>query len=96
MIPRPLKALYAYINYYFMLCAHKSSHMYHYRLARLTGAFKIMLIYQISLEGYQIICVRSFHLQGPTSFRKYKPVNIESGSPKKNIADMELRNYPEP
>ena len=48
------------------------------------------MYYGISLEGYQIICVRSFSF-GPTSFRKYKQVNrtiqqlrIHS-TPKKNI-----------
>ena len=46
------------------------------------------MYYGISLEGYQIICVRSFSF-GPTNFRKYKQVNIQQyrihSTPKKNI-----------
>ena len=83
---------------FYAFCAHKSSHILYlyYRLTRLTGAFKIILIYVvyygISLEGYQIIYVRSFSF-GPTSFRKYKQVNIytSSGStapPKRTSADI--------
>ena len=67
------------------------------RLACLTGAFEIIfsvVYYQISLEGYQIICVRSFSFARPTSFQKHKPVNPDH--PKRTSADMELRNYPKP
>ena len=46
------------------------------------------MYYGILLEGYQIICVRSFSF-GPTSFQKYKQVNIQQfrrrSTPKKNI-----------
>ena len=64
-----------------MFCAHKSSYVY-CRLACLTGAFKIILIqwYRISLEGHQIIymCQIFFICKGAASFRKYKPMNIQS------------------
>ena len=81
-----------------MICAHKSSHILYlyYRLTGLTGAFKIILIYGISLEGYQIICVRSFSF-GPASFRKYKQVNIQQfrihSTPKRTSADITLNIY---
>ena len=43
------------------------------------------MYYQISLEGYQIICVRSFSFaKGQQAFENiYKQVSIQSGSPKK-------------
>ena len=55
---------------YYFAVAHKSLHEY----------------YRISLEGYQTTCVKSFFIcKEPKSFGKYKPVSIQSGSPKKNI-----------
>ena len=53
------------------------------------------MYYQISLEGYQTICVRSFSCaKGQQAFESiYKPVSIQSGLPKKKYTDMELRNY---
>ena len=35
------------------------------------------MYYWILLEGYQIKCVGSFSFARATSFRKYKPVNIQ-------------------
>ena len=63
-------------------------------LLGLTGGFKITLIcavyYQISLEGYRIICVRSFSFAKGQAFESinqsiYVYIHLHSRSPKKNI-----------
>ena len=54
----------------------------HCRLARLTGAFKITLSQYCLLSDLirrisNYMCQILFICKGPTSFRKYKPVNIK-------------------
>ena len=96
-MPRPLKSC---ILFYSMLANH---HVY-YKLARLTGTFKVIAIdFQccilsgISLEGYQTIWVGPFSFaKGQQAlYRKYSQTSQDHPA-KRTSADMELRNYPKP
>ena len=82
-MPRPLKTLYILRL-----------------LARLTGAFKITFsaaYYQISLEEYQIVCVRSSSFaKGQQTFESINQSIYSQDHPKRTSADVELRNYPKP
>ena len=53
------------------------------------------MYYRISLEGYQIICVRSFSFEkGQQAFESIIQSIYSQDHPKRASADMELRNYP--
>ena len=55
------------------------------------------MYYQISLEGYQVICVRSFPFaKGQQAFDSVNQSIYSQDHPKRTSADMELRNYPIP
>ena len=57
------------------------------------------MYYQVSLEGYQTICVRSFSFaKGQQAFESINQSAVCSSQdhPKRTSADMELRNYPKP
>ena len=53
------------------------------------------MYYRISLEGYQTISVRSFHLQRANELFQKHLASIQD-HPKRTSVDMELRNYPKP
>ena len=53
------------------------------------------MYYRISLEGYQTICVRSFHLQRANELFQKHLASIQD-HPKRTSVDMERRNYPKP
>ena len=55
------------------------------------------MYYPISLEGYQIICVRSFSFaKGQQVFESINQSIYSQDHPKRLFADMKLRNYPKP
>ena len=68
------------ILFYALYCANKSSYVYCI-LARLTGSLSAAVYYRISLQGYQIICGRSFSFAKSQQAFEIKPVNIQSRSP---------------
>ena len=76
-----------------------ANHHAYYRLACLTGTFKIIasaVYYQVSLGGYQTISIGSclFICRGSTSF--IESITSQNHPAKRTSADMELRNYPKP
>ena len=77
------------VYYFYTLCSQITICTVYCRLAQL-WLLKLYWFsaayYEISLEGYQIICVRSFSFaKGQQAFENtYKQVSIQSGSPKKN------------
>ena len=54
------------------------------------------MYYWVSLEEYQIICVRSF-ANSQQAFESINQSAVKSSQdhPKRTSTDMELRNYPE-
>ena len=53
------------------------------------------MYYWISLEGYQTICVRSFHLQRANKISKVSgQYTVRMDHPTITSVDLELKNYP--